>query len=92
MTNPDSKGNGELGVAHEQVLILTVTFNTRTAQVNYKCTEMPFALAQMIMGEVQRQLEEQRRAAVAMALQTQLRQQAADQAIVENLRRTAGKG
>lgn len=79
--------NPEQGVERVPVLTMTVTFNTRTALVEYKCSDMPIALAQMIVSEVLRQLEEQRRLVAAVELRNNLAKQAADQALFDRLRK-----
>ncbi len=81
-----SSDNGEHGVEHHVVPVMTITVDPRTGIPSYKCTTMPIAFWQMMVGEIARQLEEQRRVAAAIAMQQQLRQQAADAAVAEMLK------
>ena len=82
-----SEGNGESGVTHIEVPVMTITVDPRSMAVSFKCSEAPIAFWQMVVGEVSKQLEEQRRAAAAIALNAALRQQAADAHIAEMLKK-----
>lgn len=79
--------NGEHGVEHVVVPVMTITVDPRTGLPAYKCTALPIAFWQMMVEEVGRQLEEQRRIAAAQQLRAVLQQQAADQAIADSLRK-----
>lgn len=73
--------NGESGVEHLAVPMMTITVDPRTSFPSFKCTELPVWFWQNAVAEVQRQLEEQRRAASAIALRQQIEQQRADAAV-----------
>ncbi len=82
----DGDGNGEHGVEHQRVAVLTLTYNHETCLVTIGGTAMPIALAQMIAGEGMRLLEEQRRVAAAAAFQRQVQESARVQQIVDRVR------
>lgn len=87
MSQEGTNHGNEGTVEREPCLVLTVTMNTRTAQVTFACPDMPIALAQMIVGEVARQLEEQRRLAVAQQLQQRALEQQRTQEILAKVAR-----
>lgn len=82
-----TEGNGESGVAHLAVPMMTITVDPRSGLPSFKCTAAPIAFWQMMVGEVMRQLEEQRRKGAALALQQALAQQRQDAAIADAVRR-----
>lgn len=84
----ENNGDGEHGVEHLKVPTMTITVDPRTGMPSYKCTELPVAFWQMMVGEVARQLEETRRIGAAMQMQAQLREQAANQAVADALRKS----
>lgn len=77
----------EQGVEHVQVPTLTVMVDPTTLRVSFTCTTAPIAFWQMVVDEVGRQLEEQRRAAAALVLRSQLEEQARTKAIVDQVAR-----
>lgn len=79
--------NGEHGVTHHPVAVLTFTLDLTTFQVAVGGQPLPLSLAMMIAGEGMRLLEEQRRAAAAMMLRQQLADQAANEAVAAALRK-----
>jgi len=70
---------------------MTITVDTRTGLPSFKCTELPLAFWQMMVGEVVRQLDEQRRAAVARALQQQHEQLRSDAAVLKMVQRNPSR-
>ncbi len=88
MTVPsDDHSNGEHGVEHQVVPVMTITVDPRTWLPSYKCTTMPIAFWQMMVGEVARQLEEQRRLAAALQMQAQMQRAAEDARVAELLKK-----
>jgi hypothetical protein len=83
----NGKSNGESGVTHHPVAVLTFTLDLTTYQVAIGGQSLPISLAQMIAGEGMRILEEQRRVAAAMMLREQLAEQAANEAVATALRK-----
>lgn len=85
-------GNGSNGdgVVHShQVSVLELSYDHVTHQVTVGGMPMALSLAQMILGEAGRILEEQRKIATVQALQ----RAAADQALVDALHRhPTGRG
>jgi hypothetical protein len=69
------------------VPMMTITVDPRTGLPSYKCTELPIGFWQMMVGEVARQLEEQRRTATAIALQQQMQRMGEDARIAAALRK-----
>ncbi len=64
-------GENDSGLVLDEKLVLTLTYDPKTYQVTIGGTQMPMSLAQMILGEAARLLEEQRRVAVMRSLQEQ---------------------
>lgn len=83
----DGKSNGENGVTHHPVAVLTFTLDLTTFQVAIGGQPLPLSLAMMIAGEGMRILEEQRRLAAAQMLRQQLQEQAANDAVAAALRK-----
>ncbi len=83
----DGKSNGENGVTHHPVAVLTFTLDLTTFQVAIGGQPLPLSLAMMIAGEGMRLLEEQRRMAAAQMLRQQLQEQAANEAVAAALRK-----
>lgn len=82
----DGKSNGESGVTHQAVPVMTITVDLVTGLPSYKCTPLPIALWQMWVGEVMKQLEEQRRMMAAQQMRATMEQQARDNALAAALR------
>lgn len=82
-----TEGNGESGVQHLAVPKMTITVAPRSGLPSFECTAAPIAFWQMMVGEVMRQLEEQRRKAAATLLQQELANGARDQAIFDAVKR-----
>lgn len=83
-------GNGKPDAeapALDRIYILTLTFNEHTFQVSIGGEAMPVSLAQMIVGEAMRLLEETRRLDVAQQLKAQMEQNLRDQAIFDRVRK-----
>lgn len=77
----------EQGVEHGQVSTMTVLVDPATLQVSFRCSTAPIAFWQMVVDEVGRQLEGQRRAAAALMLRGQLEQQGRTAAILDQVAR-----
>lgn len=88
----NSNGDGEHGVHTHKTTVLTVVYDHETCLVSLGVKDAPCGLLQMMLNEAMRQLEEQRRAAMAIELQRQMRQAAADQAVADAVRRGTGRG
>lgn len=87
MSSSDTGANGETqNVARVHVPTLVVTLDPVTFLVNFKCDGVKIAVAQMMLDEVQRQLDIQRRAAASIELQKQLQDAARTAALVAGIR------
>jgi len=84
--NHGGTGNGERGIEHHPVALLTLTLDLTTHQVAIGGQSLPLSLAQMIVGEGMRLLEEQRRMAAAQMLRQQLVEQVENDRIAAALR------
>jgi hypothetical protein len=85
------EGNGADGKQQESVTkrtvsVVRVLFDHETCLVSLDAGDMLLGLTQMILGEAQRQLEEQRRAGVALQIREQLLQAQQNAAIAASLR------
>lgn len=73
--------NGEHAVDHQRVTVIHVAYNHETCMVSASMKDVPISLAQMMLDEAVRQLDIMRRQAAAM----QMRQQLADQALMDSI-------
>lgn len=80
-----TNGNAEHGLTQKKLTVLTVVYDHDTCQVSVGAKDLPVALAQMMLHEAQIQLEFTRRQAAAFALQEQLQNVAATQALVAKI-------
>ncbi len=83
------KTNGERKperIELERISVLELTYNHTTCQVAIGGKPMPISLAQIILGEAMRLLEEQRRLALAQQLQQQAQQALENARIAEMVR------
>ena len=81
----DANGNGERGVEHVKVPTIIITLDPGTLIVSYKCDGLPIAVAQMMVDEVRRTLDIQRRQAAAIQLQQQVAEQRRAGALADSL-------
>jgi hypothetical protein len=79
-------GNGNGHGAPAKALTLTLTYDPATFQVLIGGDALPLNLAQMMLDEAGRQLEQQRRLAAALDARRQAAEQLQTQAILSNLR------
>ncbi len=73
--------NGESGVQHHQVTVITLAYDHETCVVSLGCHDVNLALAQMMVHEATVQLDTMRRQAAAMELKQRIDAAAADAAI-----------
>lgn len=86
----DGKSNGaapEESITRLEVPTLIITLDPRTHMVNLSCEGVAISVAQMMLDEVARKLDIQRRQAAAMELQKSLGEARRTAAIVDSLTR-----
>lgn len=72
MQSDDRPNGAEHGVTHVKVPTLIITLELETHMVHLTCDGVAISVAQMMLDEVQRQLEIQRRQAAALELQQKI--------------------
>lgn len=89
MTSEADKPNGsattEHGITRESVPTLIITLDRATLMVHLNAGDVKMSVAQMMLDEVQRQLEIQRRQAAAIDLQKHLADAARTAALLGSL-------
>ncbi len=79
-------GNGNNGGDRQKFTVLKLVYDHQLSQVQIDVHDAPCGLLQMMLGEAARQLDEQRRAAMAIALRQQIAKQDQDAAIAAAVR------
>jgi len=79
-------GNGNSGSERQKFTVLKLVYDHQTCQVQIDVHDAPCGLLQMMLGEAARQLDEQRRAAMALQLRHQIVKQDQDAAIAQAVR------
>lgn len=88
----DDSGKGQAkrhtaGISLDPASVLTLTYDHATHQVAISGDAIPLSLGQMIVDEARRLLEEKRRLVTAQQIAATVRQQAADQALLDRVNR-----